>query len=322
LTTDTFELDYKAYLPRIGRIRKKFDPDITKWRHIKDAIRSGRLLDWEKITKNFRVGSLMCPESLRPASRDAHKNLKGVYVFFQHGYVLRQGDSVALFSRADKRQRITTGQSIIVSSSPSGLMDHSGGIRKLESHIGISLKGSRPKPFAIGYSELSLQGKQKYPAYVWLLHEVSYGGKLPPSRQARAGKDFFRGMKKISKLHARNVQCDGEPVKIKGAFDKLLIELLAGDDQNIPGSNAAIRLLSTGEIRNIPGANLKKRDEKIRNRLASLGLIASTTSTVWFTKEVTGDVIDWARRSEWVSENWDEIVELLQSLERIGQAYF
>ena len=260
----------------------------------------------------------MCPEGLRPASRDAHKNLKGVYTFFQHGYVLRQADSIALFSRADKRQRITRGQSIIVSGTPTALDNHSEGIRKMESHTEAPFGSVRPKPFAIGYTELSLRGKQKFPAYVWLLHEVPYRGKLPASRHARTGKDSFRGMKKISKLCARNVQCGGEPVRIEGAFDKLLIEMLSKGHKKLAGSNTAIRLLTTNEIRTIPAEGFKRRNEKVRNKLSSLGFLTATTSTTLFTKEI----IDWARRSEWVSENWDEVVELVQNLERIGQAYF
>jgi len=188
----------------------------------------------------------------------------------------------------------------------------------LESQIDATLKSVRPVPFAIGYSELHLQGRQKYPAYVWLLHDVPYRGKLSPSRHGQSGKDSFRGMKNVTSLHKRKVQCDGEPVDIEGAFDQLLIEMLAQGYDRIAGSNAAIRLLTTGEIRTIPAYDFKKRNEKVRERLSSLGLLTAATSTTWIAKEA----IDWAIRSDWVGENWDEIVELLHHLERLGRTYF
>ena len=319
MATDTFELDYKAYMPRMGRIRKKFDPDIAQWRKIKDVVRNDKPIDWQHIIKHFRVGSLLCPQKLRPASPDEHRNLKDVYAFFEHGYILRQGDSTALFSRVDKNQRITKGHSIIVSSTPTTMQDHTDGLGKLESYIEVSLGSVRPVPFAIGYSELQLHGRQKYPAYVWLLHEVPCSGMLSKSRHARSGRDSFRGMKQLSRLYDQKVQCDGEPVKINGVFDKLLIEMLAKDHERIVGSNAAVRLLNPGEIRNIPAKEFKKSNEKLRKRLISLGILATTTtSSSWIVKEA----IDWARRSDWVCENWNEIAELMQNIERIGKSYF
>jgi hypothetical protein len=318
MTTNTFELDFKAYLPRMGRIRRKFDPDIAKWRAIKDAVRDDKPVDWHRIINYFRVGRLLCPESLRPASREAHKNLKGIYAFFQHGYIVRQGDSVALFSRIDGRQRISRGQSIFISSTPAAFQDHSGGIQKLESLIDATLKSVRPMPFAIGYSELQLQSRSKSPAYLWLLHEVPYRGKLSPSRQGRSSVDSFRGMKNLASLHNRRVRCDGGPVNIEGAFDRLLIEMLYRGHNSIQKPDAAIRFLTAKEIRTIPATEFKRRDEIVRKRLSSFGLIAAASSTAWIAKEA----IDWAARGEWVGGNWDEIVKLLHDLERLGRAYF
>lgn len=320
MPADRYILDYKAYMPRMRRFRKKLDPEIAPWRKLKEAVHGDGDVEWSEVLKRFRVGNLVGPNALGPASREAHRDLKGMYAFFQHGYVLRARDYVGLHARVEQRQRLTTGHSIVVSSTPATFGDHTGGMRKLESHTECALGSPATVPFAIGYSELHREGKVRYPAYFWLLHEVECGADLAKrkTRRARPDRDSFVGMKNIAALYEGRVRCDGSAARVTGAFDEVLIEMLATERDNVVGPHAAIRRLRRAEIGTIPSEKFKTRDEKLRRRLNGLGLIHRAALSGFVARET----IDWARRTDWVQDNWTEINDLVVRIVKVGASYF
>lgn len=268
--SELYQLDYKAYMPLAEKSlfkKREHYKNALKWDSIKNSIRNADELNWNEILKQFFIGKLLCHEKNKPNTKDEHHALKSLFVFFQHGYVLKQYDNVGVYRREnDKNPRLTDGYSILISSSENAIGNHEIGKEKILRTLGYQVNFKSITPFAIGYTDLHLNENKIFPSYFWILHEVTIDAELPKIKREEFNKkkDSFIGCKKISNLYNGKVTHNKSKVNFNGEMDRLLVELLQTNSIIVSKENTCIRQLPTNHFSNIQNSPFKEKNTEIK----------------------------------------------------------
>lgn len=319
LKGEDFVLDTKVLLPRMTRSGRQLCAETKYWNNLKHSVLAGQEIDWSELTHSFWLKKMIGPQKLAHGSRIDHMRLKGLFSFFQMGYVLTQDDKVALFHRHSAAHKISTKHSPVISCSASNLTDHDCAIDKICKQIGKQTKVTRVTPFAIGYTELTAaEDNVPAPAYFWLLHKVDMDKPLPNTCQPLQDCDSFVGMKQPINLLSGKSFANKQPVVIDREFDRLVLDLLDSHGMKKTAVNSAIRLLSEQEIKNLHSTPFRTGTEHLARRLTLLGLLVSGFSMT----ATAAQTVNVFQSGEWAYQHMDDLMALLNGLKETIDTFF